>query len=110
MTQSGQLRTVGFNALLAISGEPLTYSVGGSVKAVVNRDIVRGKDFFRQFANQAADFSLAALTEVEILKTGISGQPLAGQSFVDSASFRHRIRLVTNTDVTWKCFCTAAHT
>lgn len=105
MSAGSQARVAGYMVLLTTCGENLAY-LGATIQAVVNRDIVKGKDFFRSFSEGAVNFSLAGLSEIEILKTGIVKQPIAGEYFVDAQNFRHRIRLVTQTDITWKCFCT----
>lgn len=112
MTAAQQLNTSGFAALLSIGGEPLTYNKNdgqtpsASVTGLVNRDVVKGKDFLRSFNNQAATFDMTGLTVVEVAKTDFATAPVSGENFVDSTNYRHRVRLVTQTDTTYCCFCT----
>ena len=107
MSPSASLRSAGFAALLAVSGESLTYNVGNSsiadVQAVINRRPAKLRTVIQGAAN--IDFTLMAMCEVEILFTGISVQPQTGGSFLDSLGNRHRIVQVTASDITWICTC-----
>ncbi len=75
-----------------------------SIQVLINRSVIRGKDFFRQFTGTAIEFGTTGLSEIEFLKT--AGAPVVGDTFLDAFGIRHKIRIVTQTDTTYVCFCT----
>ncbi len=63
----------GLASLFGVHAEPLAYSAGSpsTLSGLVNRNIVKGKDFFRQFGSEPVDFSLLGLSEIEIKKSDL---------------------------------------
>ncbi len=101
---SASLRQVGLASLLATNGEQLAY-LNVSVTALVNRNVVKGKDFLHELQEYAADFETLGLTEIEFLKSSITNVPASGETLSDG-KYRHRIRFVAQTDISWRLFCT----
>jgi hypothetical protein len=101
MSASSQIRLSGLSVLLATSGETLN-SGATAVTALVNRQPKKVKDMVK---DGAMDFGIAGLTEVEFAMDGTFA-PSVGNAFNDALGFRHRIVFVTNTDISWVCYCT----
>ena len=114
MSVSSLIQTSGFAVLLATDGEPLACPVGvnasGSINCVVNRNIVKGKDFLRMFKDVPVDFDLANLTEISMLISDTLTAPQAGMGFVDAFGFSHRVRYATQTDVVYVIYCSPTST
>jgi len=103
MSVSQSCRLAGFNALAAISGEALTYGSLSPI-GIVQRNILKAKDGVSARDGQI-DFDLMGMTQIEIV-FGQMAQPIVGNTFIDATGFRHRIRFVGATDITWVCYCT----
>jgi len=96
------IRIAGLKALLASAGEVL--QVGDQTPtALVNRRPVKLKDGI-SIKEGKFSFNVAGLTEIEILRADLA-EPSSGQSFVDTLGWRHRVQLVTQTDITWVLYC-----
>jgi hypothetical protein len=110
MSASTTLRIAGFMSLLSIGGESLSFNPQSGkqefIEACVNRNIIRGKDFFRQFGVAATRFDQTGLSEIEILLTEFEQPPQTSDIFIDQFFIKHRIRIVTQTDITYVLFCT----
>lgn len=92
-------------ALQGVSGEQLTYGAV-VITATVDRNVVRGREFVDQFkGGENVDFSTLNMSRIEIRKADLPTPPTPGENFVDGYSYRHRIRAVVQTDVTWTCWC-----
>lgn len=114
MSVSTLIQSGGFAVLLATDGEALTCPsavvAASTINAVVNRNIVKGKDFLRMFKDIPVDFDITGLTEISFLISDTIASPQAGQGFVDALGFRHRVRYVTQTDIVYVIYCTPAGT
>jgi hypothetical protein len=105
------IQRAGFAAGHKVSGESLTLVVDANttisnIPAIVNRNIVKGRDFMKLFKDYAGDFEVLGLTEIAIDKTKISQAPEAGMYFTDDSAYKHRVRYVTQTPVAWVAYCT----
>lgn len=105
MSPSAANRTAGFSALLPFSGEPLTADKSKLVRQfVVNRKVAKVRDSVTMVDGAMPNFNVLGMTELECLKSAVS-QPVAGDAWNDFDGFRHRIKYVTKTDITWVCYC-----
>lgn len=107
-SRSSLLRTSGFRQLLAVSGEVLRVGREGnsfSFRAVVNKKTSKLKDVINVKDGGTVDFNLLGFAEVEFLKGSPNPEPVAGTIFTEEDGNRLRVRHVTNTDITWVCFC-----
>jgi len=75
--------------------------------ALVTRNATKLKDGVSAHDGKV-DFEVMGMTEVELSKSIL--QPQSGGTFIDLFGFRHRIRFVTQTDITWVCYCTPSQT
>ncbi len=87
----------GFSSLLAISGEALTYR-GAAVTALVDRVGYRGTE-------KQPDFASRDLSRIEVLKTAITGKPIADETFTDANGMKHRVQTFKQSDITWIIEC-----
>ena len=106
MSASSQIRLSAFNTLLSTAGEQLAFNGGGSVAALVIRNLPE-KDAPAGVRDGELDFAVKGLTRIEFPITG-NTQPKPGDSFSDAYGFRHRVRMVEATEITWVSFCTVA--
>jgi hypothetical protein len=104
------IQRAGLTAGTRVGGEVLALIVNVSTSiplpALVNRNIVKGRDFMRLFKDFAGDFELMGLTEIAIDKAQLSQPPEAGMYFVDTFGYKHRVRYVTQTHIAWMAYCT----
>lgn len=105
MSASSQIRIAGLSALIAVSGEALSYGAT-NLKGLVNRSVAKVRDAVSSRDGQL-DFSVLGMTEIEVMRSAMA-LPVAGKNFVDSLDVRHRVRYVTQTDISWVCYCTPA--
>ena len=103
MSGLSELRLLGFSALTDLGGERLTYSNGDVIVALVNRKVGTLKDNLGTRDGGRPDFSVLGMTEIEFTKTALT--PDVGKHFVDLSGNIHRIRHVTQTSITWVCYC-----
>lgn len=107
MNASQASRAAAYQSLLATNGESVSYG-SSSLTAIIDRNVTKVRDGVSARDGQL-DFELMGLTEIEMLVTSIA-QPKSGNNFVDGLGLRHRIRYVTQTDITWVCYCTPSAT
>lgn len=112
MNASNIIQRAGLATQTVVGGETLTffYVLGAntsvSVKALVNRNIIKGRDFMRLFKDYAGDFEVLGLTEIEIDKNLVTTMPEAGMYFADAFGYKHRVRYITQTPTAWMVYCT----
>jgi hypothetical protein len=103
MSASTQIRTAGWRSLSAVNGE--TMSVGGvPIVCVVNRVPLKAKDA-PMSKDGKLDFTILGSTVIEFLIADFAGQPVAGNTFIDSLGFSHRVSYIIHSDITWVCYC-----
>ena len=98
MSQATDVLTSGFTALLESNGEAVTFR-SASVTVIVNRNVNEPQ------RPQQPNFSARLATEVELLKSAVESIPLAGEAFLDSDGYSHRIQMVASRGICWICQC-----
>lgn len=108
MSASTLIQSAGLAILKVTDGEALTLVIDAntqvSVTGIIDWDIL-WREFNKVSKSLVADFQINGITKVEIVKDDLDNAPESGQVFLDSISYRHRIRFVTQTDVSWVCYC-----
>lgn len=100
MNAADTMLAAGFNGLLAVAGETLTFGAQ-SVSAVVNR--TPGVDSPR--APGVPDFSMRNASRIEIQTNQLGERPKAGWVFVDGSGAKHRVKEVIFSGDSWICEC-----
>jgi hypothetical protein len=90
--------------LVGFAGEALTLNGVETVQAIVNRKPLELKDTITAKDGEL-NFQADGLTEIEIRFVDILEQPTVGDAFLDSLGFRHRVKYVFPTAITWVCYC-----
>lgn len=100
-TSCALARQAGLVAHLLVDGENLTFRLG-TLTALVDRNAREAPDL------QEVEFSTLDPSVVEFRKTAVSGRPIKGEVFIDEDGALHRILLVRETDLTYRCICLIA--
>lgn len=101
MSLASAARLQGLTALLATTGESLTYDESETqFLAIVNRAEEQNKQ------PQMPNFSAQDETKIELLKTAMGGViPVAGGAFYDAFDHAYRVLTVKRGEHTYLCTC-----
>lgn len=110
VTTSAAARRNAFQALLGVVGESLAWSVSNTLYlnqvAIVNRNL-KDSDMKRMRTHGKIDFEPIGMTSIEFTHDGTADNaPAPGHAFADGFGFRHRVRIVGFTDISFLCYCT----
>ncbi len=115
MSASNIIKAASLASQQAVAGETLTFVINSSTQltitdAVVNRNIVTGRDFGKLLKENPADFGVLGVSTIEVHKDSVTDAPQAGQYFIDGFGYRHRVRYTSQTKSSWISYCTPSAT
>lgn len=98
MNIAADIRAAGFDRLLGLNGEPLTFRTG-TVTGIVDRS-ARGQQNLQEIG-----MGLLPASIIELRKVDLSSNPSLDEILTDAGGLKHRIRLIQTTGFTWKLTC-----
>lgn len=97
MSAASAALSAGFDALLGVAGERVTFR-GDTLTATIDREP------FRRTAPRP-DFNARDASVVEIRADDVDSIPEAGENFTDEDGARHRVQFVSRRGGTYRCEC-----